>query len=279
MLWFLFALLVAVTLALLLLPMRRRADKAPARSEYDLTVYKDQLAEVDREVERGTLSADQAEAARTEIQRRILAAAEQADPAEKKKKPRSLAGLMAAIALGVPALSLGLYAVLGSPNLPNQPYAARTNLAHDMQDQEAMVRNMVAQLTARLEKDPNDGKGWAMLGRSLRVMGQPDKAMDAYRKAARLMPGDTQVRLEYAAILLQDVPQGSLLPPEFVGLMREILAVDPRNVDALYFLGIAEMQDGNRAKGREYFTRLVTALPEGSPERAEIQQQLDAMGK
>lgn len=277
MVWTLFALLLAATLALLLVPLRKVATKAPARVEYDLAVYKDQLAEVDREVARGTLSADQAGSARTEIQRRILAAADQDDQVEAKPPHRRLASLAAAVVLGIPVLALGLYSQLGSPHLPDQPYSGRTDLAHDMQDQEAMVRNMVAQLLARLEKDPADGKGWAMLGRSLRVMGQPEKAADAYRRAAKLMPGDTQLRLEYAALLLENVPQGSPFPPEFVGLMREILAVDPRNADALYFLGISEMQAGNKDKGREYFTRLVAVLPEDSEDRAEVQKQLDTM--
>lgn len=277
MVWILFAALLAATLALLLAPLRKLAPKGPARADYDLTVYRDQLAELDREIARGTLSPDQADAARTEIQRRILGAADQGPDLADNGAPRRVVGLAAAIALGIPVLAFGFYTLLGSPQLPDQPYSARADRALDMQDQEAMVRNMVAQLTARLEKDPADGKGWALLGRSLRVTGQPDKALEAYRKAARLIPGDTQLRMEYAAVLLDKVEPGAPFPPEFVGVMREILAVDPRNADALYFLGIAEMQTGNAVKGREYFTRLVTVLPEGSEERAEVQKQLDAI--
>lgn len=275
--WALFAVLVAATLAILLVPLLKRRGKALSRAEYDLTVYKDQLAEVDREVERGTLSADQAGAARTEIQRRILAAADQAgDPAE-SASPRRLAGLAAIIAAGVPAAALVLYGLLGSPHLPDQPYSARTDQIHEMEDQAAFVQRMVAQLTAKLEKDPNDGKGWAMLGRSLRVMNQPGKAKEAYGRAARLMPGNAEVRLELASLLLDEIPQGAPLTPEFVGLMREIVAVDPKNADALYFLGVSEMQTGNKAKARDYWTRLLVLLPEGSEDRATIQKQVDAL--
>lgn len=276
MMWALFALLLAATLAILLAPLLKRRPKALARAEYDRTVYKDQLAEIDRELERGTLSADQAVSARTEIQRRILATGDRSEASE-VASPRRLAGLAVALALGVPAAALGLYAVLGSPQVPDLPYAARTDQFNSTEDQAAMVARMVAQLTAKLEKDPSDGKGWAKLGRSLRVLNQPVKAKEAYARAARLMPGDTQVRMEYADLLLDEVPQGSPLPPEFVGVMREIVAVDPKNPDALYFLGISEMQMGNKVKARDYWTRLLVLLPEDSEDRATIQKQVDAL--
>lgn len=86
-----------------------------------------------------------------------------------------------------------------------------------------------------------------------------------------------QTRLEYGALLLADVPQGGPLPPDFVRLMREIVAVDPKNPDALYFSGLAEAQTGNAKKARDYWTRLLVLLPEGSEERQEVQGQLDAL--
>lgn len=274
MIWFVFAALTAAVVALLLIPLLRNRPKAASRAQYDLTVYKDQLAEVDREVERGTLTADQAGAARTEIQRRILALAGEAEQAA---APRRVGVAVAAIIAVVPLVGFGVYLTLGQPWLPDQPYAARAGKIAEIKDQAATIRSMVASLSARLEKQPNDGKGWAMLGRSLRVLGEPAKAQEAYKKAVALMPGDTQVRLEYGAMMLEDVPQGSMLPPEFVQLMREVLAADPKSPDALYFLGVSEAQTGNPAKARDYWTRLMTLLPEGSQERAEIKAQIDEL--
>ncbi|CAA7617153.1 c-type cytochrome biogenesis protein CcmI [Magnetospirillum sp. UT-4] len=274
MIWIIFALLTAATLAMVLLPLLRRRPEAATRAEYDLTVYRDQLAEVDRELARGTLSPDQAEAARTEVQRRILAAADKGQGVQSRAGRR--APLAAAVAVLVPAAGFGIYLSLGSPMLPDQPYSGRAAGIAEMQDQAKLIETMIASLAAKLEKNPNDGKGWAMLGRSLRVTGQADKAREAYRRAARLMPGDTGVRLEYASMLLDDVPQGAMLPPEFVGVMREVAAVDPRNVDALYFLGLSEAQTGNAAKARDYWSRLVAVLPEGE-DRTEIKRQLEAL--
>lgn len=271
MIWVLFAAMTVATVALLLLPLLRARPKAVSRAEYDLTVYKDQLAEVDREVERGTLTADQADAARTEIQRRILAMGE---TAKDKPQPRRVGLTVAVVAAIVPAVGFGLYMMLGQPLLPGQPYSDRTN---QMREQAGMFQGMVDQLQARLDKDPSDGKGWAMLGRSYRVLGNIDKATAAYKKATALLPGDTQVRLEYGALLLAEIPAGGMLPPDFVKLMREVLAADPKNVDALYFLGVSESQLGNTAKAKDLWTRLLVLLPEGSEDRAEVQKQIDGL--
>lgn len=274
MIWLIFAALTVATLLVVLVPFLKSRSVVQSRAEYDLTVYRDQLAEIDTELERGTLSADQAEAARTEIQRRILAlGAIGGNSGASLGKPWKMA---AAIAVTVPLLGFGTYVTLGHPFLPDQPYSARAEKIKEMQDQGELVRNMVASLTAKLEKNPNDGKGWAMLGRSLRVMGEKDKAMAALRKAVALLPADTDSRMELAGLLLQDIPQGAVLPPEFVGLMREVLAVDPNNIDALYFAGIAAMQMGDTTRAREMWTKVMVQLPEGE-DKTEIKKQIDEL--
>jgi cytochrome c-type biogenesis protein CcmH len=275
MIWAIFAAMAVVAVGFLVVPLLKARPKAQTRAEYDLAVYKDQLAEVDRDLERGVLNADQAEAARTEIQRRILAAADGAK--DKGAKPTSGRGVAVAVVILLPVVSFGFYALLGRPGLPDQPMSARMSVVKDMEQQAEMFRGMVAQLAAKLEQNPNDGRGWAMMGRSLKVLGQPDKAHDAYRKAIKLLPTDATVRLEYASLLLDEVPANAPLPPDFVGLMREVNAIDPNQPDALYFLGVSEAQLGNRAKARDYWTRLLKALPEGSEDRGEIQKMIDGL--
>jgi cytochrome c-type biogenesis protein CcmH len=274
MIWLIFAGLALATIAILVLPLLRAKAAPLSRAEYDLTVYRDQLAEIEVELERGTLSADQAVAARTEIQRRILAlgGATKPDAAQAARSWK----LATVLALVVPLLAFGLYVFLGAPMLPDQPYAARADKIKEMQDQGEMIRNMVASLTAKLEKNPNDGKGWGMLGRSLRVLGQKDQAINAYRKAIALLPADTTARMELAGLLLEDIPQGAVLPPEFVGLMREVLAVDPDNMDALYFAGIGALQMGDTRRARELWTKVMVQLPEGE-DKSEMKKQIDGL--
>lgn len=284
MIWAIFASMVVVAVAILVVPLLKARPKASARSEYDLAVYKDQLAEVERDLERGILNADQADAARTEIQRRILTAADggkdKAGADGGKEKAVSVSGGRAAtvaVVVLLPLLSFGFYALLGRPSLPDQPFSGRMNIVKDMENQAELFRTMVAQLAAKLEKNPDDGRGWAMMGRSLKVLGQPDKSREAYHRALKLLPKDSAVRLEYASMLLEDIPRDSPLPPDFVGLMREVHAIDAKQPDALYFLGVSEAQMGNKAKARDYWTRLLKAVPEGSDDKAEIQKMIDGL--
>ncbi|HSV28789.1 MAG TPA: c-type cytochrome biogenesis protein CcmI [Candidatus Omnitrophota bacterium] len=268
MIWMIFAVMVAVALAILVLPLLKHRSKPLARAEYDLAVYKDQLGEIDRDVERGVLTPDQAEAARTEISRRMLAAADAKEGAAASPRGGKLA--VAAIVTLVPLVAFGLYGTLGHPGLPDQPFADRKGQVQDMQQQADMFKGMVASLAAKLEQNPKDGKGWAMMGRSLKVLGESDKARDAYKKAIALLPGDAMVRLEYGGLLLEEIPQGSALPPEFVALMRDVNAIDPNQPDALYFLGISEFQEGRKLKARTYWTKLLDKVPEGSEDRIEV---------
>jgi cytochrome c-type biogenesis protein CcmH len=116
-----------------------------------------------------------------------------------------------------------------------------------------------------------------MLGRSLGVLGQTDQAQDAYEKALPLLPGNADVRLEYAQLLLNDLPEDAPLPPRFVAVMREVLAIDGDNPKALFFVGLAEAQEGHTAKGRALLEKLLAKLPADSPEHAEVAGQLQQL--
>lgn len=273
MIWLIFALMVAVALAMLLRPMLKSGTKAVARVEYDLAVYKDQLTDIDRDLERRLMSPEQADAARVEIQRRMLSAAEAGGDAGGVSPRRSLSAAIA-VALSVPVIAIGFYVILGSPQLPNLPHAGRIDERSQMQEQATMFRDMVAQLAAKLEQNPGDGKGWAMMGRSLRVLGETAASRDAYQRAITLMPEEPQVRLEYAALLLDQVPEGAPLPPDFVQVMSDVLALDPNQQDALYFLGMAAAQQGDTEKARALWTRLLDALPAESSDRPEIERMI-----
>lgn len=275
MIWIVFALMVAAVLAVILVPLLRGRGPQATRAEYDLAVYRDQLAEVDRDVERGVLTADQAEAARVEIQRRMLSIAPGAKAAGGKAlRPAAVA---AAVAVAVPLVSFGIYYKLGNPALPDQPYAARAAQIAQDKAQANQFQEMVDTLAARLQQQPGDGKGWAMLGRSLAVLGQTDRAQDAYEKALPLLPGDAQVRLEYATLLLADVPEDGPVPPRVAAIMREVLAIDPDNPRALFFVGLDEAQRGHTTQARAMLEKVQAMLPPDSAERAEVGSQLDRL--
>lgn len=474
-----FALVAFAAALFVVLPLVRRPSGSARRTDYDLQVYKDQLAEVERDLERGLLTSDQAEAARLEVQRRMLAL----DAEAREAKPPHPAGRGLRIALAVvvvavmPVGAVLLYGVVGSPGLPDRPYAAReaerlglaaadlervravarkleerlqedpgnrqgwltlaqtygrleqwadavrayehvvrlgnvdaetwsalgeanvfvaqgqvgeraqvafrnalqmdrdepralfyfglarqqageprhalaiwrhlsatspedapwlpmlrarmaevaqasgilpmeveprhpldlladgaeedappaTAAAGDAAaaqadaerapgagfsaDEQAMIEQMVGRLAQRLEDDPDDFEGWMRLGRSYDVLRRPAAAADAYRQAVELQPKNLDARFAYAkALLTQAEADGAPQPPPaFFETVRVILDIQPDNPDALYFAGLGARLDGDPAEARRLWTRLLEQLPPDSPQREDLQKQIDAL--
>src|ERR1700681_86064 len=125
-LWFLFALMTALAVFAVLWPLGRSREPAPSGS--DVAVYRDQLQEIDRDRAAGLIPEEEAQAARVEVSRRLLSAADAAE-AETRGSPgadlwrRRAAALAALIVL--PLGAGGLYLSLGSPALARQALANR----------------------------------------------------------------------------------------------------------------------------------------------------------
>jgi cytochrome c-type biogenesis protein CcmH len=145
------------------------------------------------------------------------------------------------------------------------------------EDRAAMIQDMVAGLAARLEEQPDDLDGWRRLGRSYQVLGEPQKAADAYRKVADALPDDLAAQLDYADALLAVAPQDQPLPPAAVGQMRRVLALDPQNPAALFHLGQAAVQAGDAATARAHWQLLLAQVPASAPERKQLQRLLDQL--
>ncbi|BAE53007.1 c-type cytochrome biogenesis protein CcmI [Paramagnetospirillum magneticum] len=273
MIWIVFAAMVALALLVLLRPLLAAPAAMAARSDYDLMVYKDQLGELSRDVERGLVNADQAEAARTEIQRRMLAATDgdKGGGAAAALRKGKVAPVI--ITVLVPVLAVLLYLPLGAPELPDSPYAGRVAQINEMKEKAATIQAMVTRLAERLRQDPSDGKGWAMLGRSYRAMGMAEEAKDAYRKAVTLLPSETQARIELAIMLLEEA-EGDALPDEAVLRLEEVLAITPDQPDALYFTGLSAAMKGDSARAKARWNRLLMVLPADSPARGQVEKDM-----
>ena len=161
---------------------------------------------------------------------------------------------------------------------PRGPSAADVEAMQRMppEQRQQAIRGMVEGLAARLEAQPNDPEGWRRLGRAWRTLGERDKAKAAYAKAAELMPDRVDVLSDYAGALLDGVA-GETLPPDFVAVMRRILALDPNHGDALWFIGLAEAQAGNKDAAAALWEKLLARLPSESREHAEVRQRLDSL--
>src|SRR5688572_7460549 len=147
-LWVIMAALAALASISVLVPLYRGHGPRTAVGRAAASIYRDQLGEVDRDLDRGLIGATEAEAARTEISRRLLRAgdASASETADAGERPRRVAGLAALMAM--PLLAVGLYVLLGSPDLPDQPLAARLSAPPETQDLQTLVARIEAHLAA-----------------------------------------------------------------------------------------------------------------------------------
>ncbi len=295
--WIILVLLAAGAVFMLLpaLVKERTGEAGDNRVDHDLKIYRDQLEEVARDREHGLLNPEQAQAASLEIERRLLAAGRQRAHGPRAAKDASSGSVIrrltiAAIAVFLPFGAFALYLPLGSPGLPGEPYAenqARTQDPHaapgstpEGMPSEEQIAEMLASLTARLEDSPGEPEDWGLLARSYVVMGRIEDARAALEKAITHFPDDARLLSSLARVFLagsnQDDPEAIVIPKEAAELFMKVLTIEPENIDALWFAGLAEEQGGRRANAARLWRRLLALLPPDSANRAPLEARIQA---
>jgi len=263
--WIVAALLTLVASLAVLMPLGRKASTPAAAASNDVEVYRDQLAEVDRDVARRLIAPAEAEQAKAEISRRILRAADASAPATlKHARIASFAGVAAVLA--VPLVSWGAYSALGSPDLPAQPLEERLAKlpANSTPDE------LVARAERALRDDPQDGRGWDVLAPVYQRLGRPTEAIFAYRNAIKLL-GDSAERSAGLGVALSDMANGSVTA-EARQAFERAAALEPGFPKARFFLNVATAQEGKFDAAIAGWGEMVAALPEGSEWRSAAEQ-------
>ncbi len=235
--------MTALALALLLVPLLVRQRGPASRDAYNLAVYRDQLAEVERDLARGLLSAEQAEAARVEISRRILAL-HPADGATGAGGRPLVAATVAVLLL--PLAAWALYWQLGSPALPDQPFAEQRGAAIKPVAQEAGhidMNDAVARLAAHLKEHPEDLAGWLLFARSELSLGHYQEAAEAYRHAADLSGHRADIVGDWGEA--QVLAAGGNVTPAARQAFEAGLNDKEAAPRARYYLALAQMQQGD----------------------------------
>ena len=235
--------LTSLALAILLVPLllRRRADGS--REAYNLRVYRDQLAEVERDLGRGLLSPEQAEAARAEIGRRILGLSP-APASSASASPVPFAAATIAVVL-LPFAAWLLYAQLGSPALPDQPFAERAAAAKAVASgvQHLDLGKAVAKIEAHLKEHPEDLTGWLLLARTEISVGRYAEAADAYRHAADLSGHRADILGDWGEA--QVLAAGGTVTPTAREAFQAALADKESAPRSRYYLALAQSQQGD----------------------------------
>jgi cytochrome c-type biogenesis protein CcmH len=265
-LWFVFALMTVAAIFAVLWPLSRGGRPQSQGSE--ATVYRDQLAEIDRDVGAGLIGSAEAEAARVEIGRRLLAAADGArDPlVASNTRLRRTAALVALV--GLPVVAVALYLPLGSPLLRDFPLAERTRTPDATQP----LGNLVAQVEAHLEKNPTDGRGWNVLAPVLTRLGRYDEAVRAYRNSIAYNGDSSERRADLGEALA--AAAGGVVTSDAKAEFERAVALNADEVKASYFLGLAAEQDGRGDEAASIWRGLLAKAPPDAPWRPLVQAAL-----
>jgi cytochrome c-type biogenesis protein CcmH len=266
--WTLAALMTAVALAFVLVPMlRARPAAAPSATDANLEILRGQRREIEADIASGTLPAEAREEAIADLMGRAQDDLSAPVPvAPPRSRPWLAAGI---VAVAVPAIAFGLYAAVGSPAASDSRAVAALRAPGDEQQIVAMVENLARKVRER----PDDAQGWALLARSMAALGRFKEAAEAYGRLAKLVPRDAQVLADYADAL--GMAQGRTLEGKPYELVKEALKIDPKNMKALALAGTAALDAGDFAAADAHWRNLAAQLPPGSPEEAQVRSILD----
>jgi cytochrome c-type biogenesis protein CcmH len=269
-LWFVFALMTVAAVFAVLWPLGRATQAKSGGSE--ATVYKDQLAEIDRDLAAELIGASEAEAARVEIGRRLLAAVDddRAPPVKSNLRLRRSAAVLALV--GLPVIAAAFYLALGSPQLGDFPLATRTRTA----DASQPLANLVAQVEAHLEKNPTDGRGWNVLAPVLARLGRYDDAVRAYRNSITYSGDSAERRSDLGEALAGAA--GGVVTAEAKGEFERAVAQNADDPKANYFLGLAAEQDGRNTDAASIWRAMLAKAPADAPWRPLVQGALVRVG-
>jgi len=250
--------LVAASLLFIVPPLvRRTVLPRESRDAVNAAVYRDQLRELEADLQAGTLAPDQHERARQEIEARL--AADLGKGEARAESPAGTRGAALALGLAVPICALAVYLSVGTPRMLT-PQAEEGGGPHGMSAQQ--FETLVERLALRMKDNPEDAEGWMMLGRSYAVMGRFGESSAAYAKAVARAPDDAQLLADYADALA--MAQGRTLKGEPEKILKRALAADPNNVKALVLAGTAAFDKNDRAGAVRYWERALLVLPADS---------------
>ena len=270
-----FTLVVLIALAAILWPLlRRNASHSQSRNFVGI-VYRDQLAELDRDIARGLMPPDVAQATRLEIQRRLLAADRAEAPPARGGRPAPVAAAIVAMVLA--GGSASVYWRLGAPALPDSPFVSQAQAADPLGADHGDARQAADRLREKLAADPSNADGWLLYARTLGSTGQWDQAIGAYRKLISMGHTGAEVQSGLGEMLVMQA-QGTVTPAAhdaFVAALKD----DPKNDVAQYYMAIAAGQAGLPERAIYLFQKLLASIPQDSPMRDEIAKRIGEAAK
>jgi cytochrome c-type biogenesis protein CcmH len=251
-----------------------QADAINNPAKANAAVYRDQMAELDREFVMGNLSYEELKAARDELSERLLADVAAADDATQAPAPSSPSAVVwrkpwvsiGLLVFVIPVASLLMYSVLGEPAALD-PRALQQGVDGSVEATPEKLTEMAVALTRRLQDEPNSMEGWVMLGRVQRARGHFEESAEAFAKALALSRDDN-LSIERAEVLAQK--NGGSFAGEPWAIIQRVLTADPHHLNALFLAGSASYAELNFNTALRYWERAREVVPADSPDAPEL---------
>ncbi|SHE54859.1 cytochrome c-type biogenesis protein CcmH [Ruegeria intermedia] len=289
----LFALLIAAFLAYGLLRERRNEEPAAA---YDLRVYREQLASVDRDLARGVIGQADAERVRTEISRRILAADAQMQASATGSGPSRAMRVAAPVVLTMLLMggALALYRQLGAAGYPDQPLSARLEMADELRENrpgqaeaeqaappveppqlDESYAKLLDQLRETVASRPDDLQGHMLLAQHETNAGNFKAGYEAQKKVIELSGADASADAYSNLAEMLILAAGGYVSPEAEDALREALKRDPTHGPARYYWGQMLAQIGRPDLAYRVWADTLRSSPPQAPWAQAIRAQID----
>lgn len=276
--WIIAAIMTTVaTLALLRPLVRSRLQSRPAApASHDVEVYRDQLSEIDQDLAAGLIEPAQADIAKAEVSRRLLVAARQSE--EQKQVARGSGGTARRAAVGVmlafiPAAAIMSYLFLGSPGAPQQPLAARLAAEPDPSD----ISVLITRAERHLAENPQDGRGWDVLGPIYLRTGRVNDAVRAFNKAITILGPTSRRQAGLGEALVSAA--GGVVTEEARLVFQSARELDPEDPRPIFFLALALAQEGRRDEAVAAFSALSARSPADAPWQEAVRRQIATLSQ
>jgi len=289
--WIIALALALLTAALVARPLSLARRSARPRAAHDEQVFRDQLLEVERDMERGVLSAEEARAARIEISRRLLGAAAEREAApDHQPAPKAASyALAAALLIGAPLGGVALYGQLGAPGLPDQPLASRDASRPGQEIAESRIAAPapeagpldaeIATLQARLAANDADREGRFLLARTYGQAGRFAESWRAYDALIAGTGGDAPSAIFGAMAEAMILAAEGYVSPEAERALEQALRREPGNPVARYYIGLAFAQTGKTQSAMQTWAELLKDSPADAPWVAATRAQIDDLAQ
>jgi cytochrome c-type biogenesis protein CcmH len=263
------AVLVVISLLFLLWPFRRHSSAQAdlSRQQLNSAIYRDQFAELERDRAEGILSQADYDQAKTELQRRLLEDSQVGSEAKAATASPSRA-IPVVLGLVLPLGAILLYLVLGNPAALN-PAASSP---HGQQLSKQDIESMVAGFAAKLEKEPENYQGWAMLARSYKSMGRFPEAMRAYERTGPMLETSADLLVDYADTMAAGAGGFN---DKVTALIDKALRIDPNNAQGLWMRGTVAFETGGYARAVADWERLLALLDPESEDARVVAANID----